>query len=64
MLSVENLDSAFKVFDSTGSGKITASNLREILGGDGNTSDEVWNRLLTKLIRIMMERLILENLKA
>ena len=46
MLSVENLDSAFKVFDSDGSGKISAAELREILGGEALAEDQVWTKLI------------------
>lgn len=49
MLSVENLDSAFKVFDSDGSGKITAAELREMLGGDVGGQEEVWTKLIDEV---------------
>jgi calcium-dependent protein kinase len=46
MLSVENLESAFKAFDSDGSGKISATELREMLGGEANSQNEVWIKLI------------------
>ena len=49
MLSVENLDAAFKAFDFDGSGKISASELRELFGGGQNTDDEVWAKLIDQV---------------
>ena len=46
MLSVENLESAFKAFDSDNSGKITASELREMLGGEASAQGDVWTKLI------------------
>ncbi|OMJ69612.1 hypothetical protein SteCoe_32610 [Stentor coeruleus] len=49
MLSAENMESAFKAFDSDGSGKITAGELREMLGGDANGQDDVWAKLIAEV---------------
>ena len=47
MLSMENLNSAFNVFDSDGSGKITVAELREMLGGaEDDAQDDVWAKLI------------------
>ena len=46
MLSVGNLESAFKAFDSDNSGKITANELREMLGGEAGTQGDVWAKLI------------------
>jgi calcium-dependent protein kinase len=49
MLSIDNLESAFKAFDFDGSGKITALELREMLGGEISAGDEVWSRLIEEV---------------
>jgi calcium-dependent protein kinase len=49
MLSVENLESAFKAFDSDNSGKITAGELREMLGGEASAQNDVWVKLIAEV---------------
>ena len=49
MLSIENLESTFKAFDSDGSGKITASELRQMLGEDNDAEDDVWVKLVDEV---------------
>lgn len=49
MLSAENLESAFKAFDCDNSGKITASELREMLGGEASSHNEVWTKLIAEV---------------
>ena len=46
MLSVGNLESAFKAFDSDNSGKITANELRVMLGGEAGAQGDVWAKLI------------------
>lgn len=46
LLSRENLDNAFSIFDEDGSGTISAAELRKVLGGDIVTSDSIWSELI------------------
>ncbi len=49
LLSRTNLENAFSLFDSDGSGKITASELRNLLGRDVIANDEVWRDLIQQV---------------
>jgi calcium-dependent protein kinase len=42
----ERLYMAFKVFDKDGSGKISANELKEILGNQGQSDSELWEQLI------------------
>lgn len=46
LLSKENLDNAFCMFDSDGSGTISAEELKKILGGDVVAAEGVWAELI------------------
>ena len=47
LLSKTNLDAAFKAFDADGSGKISANELKDILGGlEGENSENMWRELI------------------
>ncbi|OMJ82598.1 hypothetical protein SteCoe_16644 [Stentor coeruleus] len=49
LLSKNNLDNAFKAFDSDGSGKISAAELKELLGNGGYGNDPLWNELIREV---------------
>ncbi|OMJ74256.1 hypothetical protein SteCoe_26883 [Stentor coeruleus] len=49
LLSKANLDNAFKAFDSDGSGKISALELKEILGSGGHGSEPMFNNLIKEV---------------
>ena len=46
LLSKENLEAAFKAFDSDRSGKISANELMERLAADDELANDVWNELI------------------
>lgn len=48
LLSQENLDAAFKTFDSDGNGKITMDELKAVFasGKAGKATEEVWMKIL------------------
>ena len=47
LLSKNNLDAAFKAFDRDGNGKISAEELKEILGGiETDNTEAVWRELI------------------
>ena len=46
LLSKENLDAAFRAFDTDGSGKISAEELKQVLGADDMDNSVVWNELI------------------
>lgn len=46
LLSRENLEAAFSMFDIDGSGTISAVELKNILGADGRANDGVWSELI------------------
>ncbi|OMJ90666.1 hypothetical protein SteCoe_6946 [Stentor coeruleus] len=49
LLSKNNLDNAFKAFDADGSGKISAAELKELLGSGGHGNDPMWNGLIKEV---------------
>ena len=49
LLSKANLDNAFTLFDADGSGKISAAELREILGSGSHMPETVWNELIREV---------------
>ena len=49
LLSKSNLDNAFRIFDSDGSGRISANELKEILGKGSNLNDPIWNELIKEV---------------
>jgi len=48
LLNQQNLDSAFKAFDTDQSGKISADELKNILGGEGIVKESVWQELINE----------------
>ena len=48
ILSMKNLDAAFKMFDIDGSGAITAHEIKKILGEDITSKDEIWRTIIEK----------------
>ena len=47
LLSKNNLDAAFKAFDRDGNGKISADELKEILGGiESENTESLWSELI------------------
>ncbi|CAG9316717.1 unnamed protein product [Blepharisma stoltei] len=46
LLSKQNLENAFRLFDNDNSGKISAKEIRNILGREVISSDEVWRDLV------------------
>ena len=50
LLSKSNLDAAFKAFDADGSGKISAQELKDILGGlEGESNENMWQELIQEV---------------
>lgn len=49
MLNKMNLDAAFKVFDTDGSGKISAQELKDMLGGDLASNESLWSELIREV---------------
>jgi calcium-dependent protein kinase len=49
LLSKNNLDNAFRVFDTDGSGKINAMELKEILGNGAQGNNPVWEELIKEV---------------
>lgn len=46
LVTQEILRTTFEVFDRDGSGKISASELREVLGGGRRTNEEMWQQVV------------------
>jgi calcium-dependent protein kinase len=51
ILSIKNLENAFKMFDIDGSGAITAEEIKRILGDDVASKDQVWRSIIEKADR-------------
>jgi calcium-dependent protein kinase len=49
LLSKNNLNLAFQSFDVDGSGTITIDEIRAILGGVTDTTDEIWNQIIAEV---------------
>ena len=50
MLTNKRIEDCFKIFDKDGSGKITAEELKQILGGDENSGDaKIWKDLIKEV---------------
>ena len=49
ILDKERMESAFKAFDSDGSGGISSEELKLMVGGDGNIGDQVWKELIKEV---------------
>ena len=49
LLSKERLETAFKAFDLDGSGSISASELKEVLGRSGKYDDEIWEKIIAEV---------------
>ncbi len=49
MINDENLQTVFNLFDKDGSGKISPSEIKEILGGDSDISDNVWGDIMKEI---------------
>jgi calcium-dependent protein kinase len=49
LTSKANLEQAFRLFDKDGSGKITIQEVKEILGGDQQVSDSVWQQIMKEV---------------
>jgi len=48
LLSKENLEAAFSMFDHDNSGKISANELRKLMGSDLLAEDSVWNEIISQ----------------
>ena len=46
ILSTQNLQNTFKLFDRDGSGTITAAELNYVLGDEEMTNSPVWNEII------------------
>ncbi|KRX04829.1 Protein kinase-like domain [Pseudocohnilembus persalinus] len=49
LLTEQRLQTAFKMFDTDGSGMISIDELKKVFGGAGNVSDQVWMELLQQI---------------
>ena len=49
LLSKENLEAAFAMFDIDGSGSISATELRQMFGADVETTDAIWDDLIKEV---------------
>jgi len=49
LTSKANLEQAFRLFDKDCSGKITIQEVKEILGGDQQVSDSVWQQIMKEV---------------
>ena len=49
LLTKENLQNAFNLFDKDKSGKICIEELRNVLGADINISNEVWTQIISEI---------------
>lgn len=49
LLSKQKLETAFKMFDTDGSGTISIDEIKKIFGGAGNVSETVWNDLIEEI---------------
>ena len=49
LLSNEKLEAAFNLFDKDGSGTISASEVREVLGVGKNIDEKVWNDIVMEV---------------
>ena len=46
IMSGQNLDAAFKMFDCDGNGKISADEMKKILEGDNIVDEEIWKKII------------------
>ena len=46
IMSGQNLEAAFRMFDSDGNGKISADEMKRILQGDNIVDEEIWNKII------------------
>lgn len=73
LLSNEKLESAFNLFDKDGSGSISASEVKEVLGVGKNIDEKIWNDIVMEVdgngdgeisfleFKIMMQRLLIDE---
>lgn len=46
LLSEEKLEAAFKMFDKDGSGSISASEIKEVIGVGKNIPEKIWDEII------------------